>query len=181
MTDSVLIDTSETSDKANTAGKVCIVGEFISEDEGWKIVAIAATWEGTPYSLVGGGSVKNVGGDCSGTTNKIYIEAGFPYTYQSSANFASYSQATNKFRKIDTSKEPMQAGDILLWPGHIAIYAPFPEGHPKYFTGVIKHGKKMPNNMYTAFNQRTNTPYGVYNIEAFRGDAYTVYRYFKAC
>ncbi len=59
----------------------------------------------------------------------------------------------------------------------IPIYAPFPEGDPRRDTGVVLRGKKMANNMYTAFNSRTNTPYGPYNIQTFRGDAYIAYRY----
>jgi len=177
MTEAILIDKSETSDTANTLGKDCVVGRFVTEDEGWKIVAIAATWEGTAYSLIGGASSKGVAGDCSGTTNKIYIEAGFPYPYQSTASFVAFANKTSRFRKIDLSKNKPQAGDILLWSGHMAIYAPFPEGHAKRDTGVIKKGQKKFNDMYTAFNERRGTPYGPYNIETFRGDAYTVYRY----
>jgi hypothetical protein len=171
------LEKSETSERAKVQGKECVLGQFISEEDGWKIVAAAQEWEGTPYRLVGASSVKGVGGDCSGTTNKIFISTGFPYPYQSTANFASYARSSNRFRKIDRSKTPLQAGDVLLWPGHMAIYAPFPEGDRRRDTGVIKQGKKMLNNMYTAFNTRTNTPYGPYNIETFRSDPYTVYRY----
>ena len=179
MAAAVLIEKSETSELTNMAGKECTVGRFISEDEGWKIVKFASSWEGTPYSLVGAGSVKGVGGDCSGTTNKIYTEAGFPYRYQSTSKFVEYASSTNRFRKIDLAKDKLQSGDILLWPGHMAIYAPFPEGHEKHDTGVVQRGKKKYNNMYTAFNSRANAPpFGPHNIETFRGDAYTVYRYF---
>ena len=177
MAEAQTLEKSTTSERSNTQGKECVLGKFISEDDGWKIIAAAKTWEGTPYSLVGANSVKGVGGDCSGTTNKSFVEAGFPYPYQSTGNFANYARTSNRFRKIDKSKVPLQAGDVLLWPGHMAIYAPFPEGDPRRDTGVIKRGKRMANDMYTAFNSRTNVPYGRYNIETFRGDAYTVYRY----
>lgn len=173
----ITLDQSSTSERANTQGKDCVLGKFITEADGWKIIEAAKGWEGTPYSLVGANSVKQVGGDCSGTTNKSFTEAGFPYPYQSTANFAAYARTSNRFRKIDPAKQPLQAGDVLLWPGHMAIYAPFPEGDPRRDTGVVLRGKKMANNMYTAFNSRTNTPYGPYNIATFRGDAYTVYRY----
>jgi hypothetical protein len=179
MADEVVLDKSSTSETTNAQGKQCVLGEFITEQEGWKIVEAARSWEGTPYSLVGARSVKGVGGDCSGTTNKSYIEAGFPYPYQSTANFANYARTSNRFRKIDRSKTPLQAGDVLLWPGHMAIYAPFPEGDPRRDTGVVKRGKRMENNMYTAFNTRTGAPYAPYNIETFRGDPYVVYRYLK--
>ncbi len=118
-----------------------------------------------------------VGGDCSGITNKSYIEAGFPYPYHRTADFAGYVTASNRFRKIDPEKVPLQAGDLLLWPGHMAIYAPFPEGHPKRDTGVMLRGKKQMNDVYTAFNDRTNVPYKAYNIATFRPDKYKVFRY----
>lgn len=175
----VALETSETSDRSQTQGKDCTVGAFLTAEEGWKIIKVAESWEGTAYSMVGANSVKGDKGDCSGTTNKIFIEAGFPYPYQTTSNFAAYAAKSNRFRKIDISKQEMQAGDVLLWPGHMAIYAPFPDGHPKRDTGVMKAGKKQLNNMYTAFNSRTNVPYGPYNITAFRGDAYCVYRYLK--
>ncbi|RQR56329.1 peptidoglycan endopeptidase [Burkholderia sp. Bp9125] len=174
----VTLATSATSDSAQIEGKACTVGRFISESDGWKIVDAAATWEGTPYGLVGAASQKGVIGDCSGTTNKSYVEAGFPYPYQSTGAFAAFAVKSNRFRKIDPSKQPLQAGDVLLWPGHMAIYAPFKPDSPKYDGGLFKHGVKKFNNMYTAFNNRTGKPYGAYNIETFRGDPYTVYRYF---
>jgi hypothetical protein len=176
--EAVSIDKSETSDRANTKGKDCTVGAFITPEDGWKIIKVAETWEGTPYSLVGNASTKGVGGDCSGSTNKIFVEAGFPYPYQMTSSFAEYARKSNRFREIDRTKVEMQAGDVLLWPGHMAIYAPFPDGHKKRDTGVMKHGQKKYNNMYTAFNSRTNTPYGPYNIETFRNDPYKVFRYF---
>jgi len=177
VSEEIVVEKSTTSDRSVTQGKQCVLGKFITEADGWKIVEAAKDWEGTPYSLVGANSVKQVGGDCSGTTNKSFTAAGFPYPYQSTSSFASYAAKSLRFRKIDTAKQPLQAGDVLLWPGHMAIYAPFPEGDPRRDTGVVLRGKKMANNMYTAFNSRTNTPYGPYNIQTFRGDAYIAYRY----
>lgn len=172
-----VLEKSTTSDKGKTQGKECVLGQFITEVDGWKIIEAARAWEGTPYKLVGGASVKGIGGDCSGTTNKSFVAAGFPYPYQSTANFADYAMKSHRFRKIDPDKQAMQAGDVLLWPGHMAIYAPFPEGDPRRDTCVVKQGKKMANDMYTAFNSHTEKPYGPYNIKTFRGDKYSVYRY----
>jgi hypothetical protein len=173
----VVLEKSTTSDKGQTQGKECVLGVFMTEAEGWKVVEAAKEWVGTPYKLIGANSRIGFGGDCSGTTNKSFVAAGFSYPYQSTRSFADYAMKSLRFRKIDPRKQPMQAGDVLLWPGHMAIYAPFPEGDPRRDTGVVLRGKKMPNNMYTAFNDRTNVPYSPYNIQTFRGDAYTVYRY----
>ncbi|MBB0073222.1 hypothetical protein D7192_32455 [Burkholderia cepacia] len=60
----------------------------------------------------------------------------------------------------------------------MAIYAPFTPDSPKYDGNLYKRGQKKYNNMYTAFNGRTHHPYGPYNIEVFRSDPYTVYRYY---
>lgn len=159
-------------------GKECTVGRFITPKEGEEILRIADTWVGTPYSLVGKDSIKGKRGDCSGTTYQIYVEAGFPYTYQMTATFIDYARTTNRFREVEYPKHALQAGDVLWWSGHVAIYAPFPEGHPRRDTGVIKGGVRKINNMYTAFNQKTNTPYGPYNIETFRPDKFRVFRYY---
>jgi hypothetical protein len=173
----ILIEKSSTSDIVNAKGKDCILGRFITEAEGWKIVEAAKAWEGTPYRLVGANSVRHVGGDCSGTTNKIFAAAGFSYRYQSTANFAAYVEKSLRFRKINPASQALQAGDILLWPGHMAIYAPFPESDFRRDTGVVLRGERMVNNMYTAFNTHSNKGYGPYNIPTFRRDAYKVYRY----
>jgi cell wall-associated NlpC family hydrolase len=172
------IATSQTSPRDITTGTTCTVGRLMSEQEGWQVVNAAEGWEGTPYRAVGANSVKRLQGDCSGTTNKIFIEAGFPYPYKRTANFIDYVENSHRFREIHQDREPLQAGDVLFWSGHMAIYAPFPEGHPKRNTGVMHRGKAVPNNFYTAFNERTGAPYAPYNIATFRGDAYRVFRYF---
>lgn len=179
MPDKVVLEKSSTSEKSNTQGKECTIGEFITEAEGWKIIEVAATWEGTEYKGIGAASERRVKGDCSGTTYKIYGEAGFPYPYQPTFAFAGYAAKSHQFREIDVKSTPMQVGDVLLWPGHMAIYAPFPEGHPKRNTGVMRRGTNVMNDMYTAFNDRRYAPYAPYNIAAFRPDPYRVFRYFK--
>ena len=171
------IDHSQTSDVAQTQGKPCVLGDFITEADGWKIVAEAATWEGTVYSAIGAQSVKGVSGDCSGSTFKIYCAAGFPYPYKQTASFEEYARTSNRFRRIDSATTPLQAGDVLLWPGHMAIYAPLPADHPKFHTGVVRRGVPMPNNFYTAFNANSTRPYGPFNIQTFRADSYKVFRY----
>lgn len=178
MADPALIDTSETSESSNVVGKTCTAGRFITESEGKKILDVAASWIGTPYELVGAKSEKSKKGDCSGTTNKIYAEAGFWYPYQTSSGFEDFSVKTNRFREISPEKTPMQSGDVLLWPGHMAIYAKFAEGDPKKNTGVKKTGRGVENDMYTAFNQRTGAPYAPYNTRVFRLDKYKVFRYY---
>jgi hypothetical protein len=179
MTDNVLIE-STTTDRSANGGSEVTVGRFLSEEEGWKVVEVAATWTGTAYAMMGAASQKLVKGDCSGSTNKIFVEAGFPYPYQSTVAFSAFVRKTNRFRKIDTTKQPMQAGDVLLWDGHMAIYAPFRSGDPRYDTGLMQKGHKVFNNMYTAFNARTGHPYGPSNIDWFRPfpPPPEVYRYY---
>lgn len=155
----------------------CRVGRLLTEAEGWQLVAVARTWEGTPYQLAGAASRKGIGGDCSGSTHHIYQEAGFPYPYKTTANFEAYVQQSGRFREVLPDQQPMQAGDILWWPGHMAIYAPFPAGDPRRDTGVVHRGRPVTNDFYTAFNERTGQPYGPYAIATFRGDRYRVYRY----
>ncbi|MFD1557417.1 NlpC/P60 family protein [Paraburkholderia silviterrae] len=168
---------SITSDNSNVDGKDCTVGHFISESDGQRIVALAAAWVGTPYRLLGAGSEIGVGGDCSGTTNKIFVDAGFRYPYQSTSSFAAFAKKTNRFRQIDLAKERPQAGDILLWPGHMAIYAAFKSDSQNYDGKLVKHGVPKFNDIYTAFRPG-GRPYGPFNSEMIRNDRYVVYRYY---
>jgi cell wall-associated NlpC family hydrolase len=93
----------------------------ISADEGAKITAEARTWKDTPYKLVGAGSIKGSGGDCSGSSWRIYTAAGLPYEYRSTSTFIDYVNKTKRFREL-RGNEAMQEGDLLFWPDHMAIY-----------------------------------------------------------
>jgi cell wall-associated NlpC family hydrolase len=59
----------------------------VSMSDGATITAQAQTWKGTPYQLVGPGSIVGIGGDCSGSTWRILGAAGFDYDYQATATF----------------------------------------------------------------------------------------------
>jgi NlpC/P60 family len=52
--------------------------------------------------------------DCSHMVHAIYVHAGFPYTYASSADLY---DGTDDFRQV---KHP-QPGDLVVWPGHVGI------------------------------------------------------------
>ncbi|BDC52068.1 hypothetical protein F183_A43830 [Bryobacterales bacterium F-183] len=151
----------------------------ISLEQGKLIVAEAKTWKGTPYMLVGGNSEKGVKGDCSGTTFKIYQAAGFPYEYQMTVNFPDYAVKSGKFRKMEPA-DPKQEGDVLWWPGHMAIYTSFADDSANATTPrVNKSGQpyKQMNDMWTASNPNGGPPYGPGKIEYFRKDKPTLYRY----
>jgi cell wall-associated NlpC family hydrolase len=166
---------SETSELSKTQGKECKVGRLITEAEGWKIVKAAEGWEGTPYSMVGANSVKGVGGDCSGSTNKIFVEAGFPCKYQTSRSITDYILATHRFRQVaGTEQDPLQAGDMIVWPGgHIAVHVPFAAGDPHEKN---KYGQK--NDMWSAYYPGGPT-YGAARTQGFRkNEKYYFYRYF---
>ena len=166
---------SETSPLQQTQGLRCTVGRLITAEEGKRIVAIAATWAGTPYALIGAGSSKGVGGDCSGSSYKIYEEAGFRYTYQTSRTITDYIRATHRFRKISgEAEEPLQPGDLIVWPGgHIAIHADFLPGDRQ---GVNRHNQR--NNMWSAYYPG-GPVYGAARAEGFRrNESFEFYRYF---
>ena len=88
--------------------------EFITPKEGEHIVSVGKDWvkEEVPYLL--GGRTKK-GADCSGATSSIYKEAGFPYQHVSTREFPE-----EHFRLVTGIP---QIGDIVLWEGHMAIYA----------------------------------------------------------
>ena len=90
--------------------------EFITQEEGALIADEASTWVGTLY--VSPGNKKGIGADCSGSTNQIYINAGFPYINKSSWGISKTAEL-----RLVPGNIP-QIGDIAWWLGHVAIYDP---------------------------------------------------------
>ena len=138
----------------------------------------AATWKGTPYKSLGDLSVKSQGGCCSGTTCKIYDVAGFPYSYNDTAHFASYALKSGLFREVLAS-EVRQDGDVLYWSGHMAIYCSFALDPINVITDrVSKKGVKYKqiNDIWTAFRP-DGDPYSPHKLSYFRSDAPRVFRY----
>jgi cell wall-associated NlpC family hydrolase len=155
--------------------EVQTVRRELTREEGQKIVDQAKTWEGTPYLSSGSGkdSVKGAQGkaDCSGSTYYIYVDAGYPYgkDYMHTRAFQTYVQSEESSFIEIPDIQSAQPGDILFWPGHIAIYAEFPEEENR-----VTFGRK--DNMWTA--RRPGKNYCSHPWETFRGGAVPkVYRY----
>jgi hypothetical protein len=152
----------------------------ISVEDGQKITAEAATWKGTPYKLNGAAAMKGVGGDCSGTTQKIFEAAKFPYPYTMAGDFAKFALDKGPFREL-TAAETKQDGDILSWSNHMAIYATF-AGDPDDAVTVRfnKNGTKwnQKNDMWTA-SKPDGPAYGPAELRWWRQDAPRVFRYQK--
>jgi hypothetical protein len=134
----------------------------ISPEEGQRIVAEAATWKDTPYDARGANSIKGVLGDCSGSTFQIYKAAGFPYAYQITGSFMAYARSSGVFRSL-AAGEPSQDGDILYWPGHMAIYSTFSSNPANAMTTVTNTRtggtSTFQNDMWTAYHPG-GQPYG---------------------
>ena len=150
----------------------------ISADDGGKVVLEAKAWKDTPYQLIGSASVKGTGGDCSGSTWRIYGAAGFVYDYRNTATFATYAIQSRKFRKLDAS-EVKQEGDLLLWPDHMAIYTSFASDKDNATTGRTNaKGTKYTqvNDIWTATHPGGG-PYQPHKMSYFKPTAPSVYRF----
>jgi RHS repeat-associated protein len=105
-------------------------GIDLTPAQGAAIVQDAAGWIGTDYAPLsdtkynGPRAAKGVAADCSGSAHAIYAESGYPYTYQAAnGSFSGPAAASNgfPFRPLGPNEAP-QAGDIVLYPGHMSIY-----------------------------------------------------------
>lgn len=85
---------------------------FSSDVTGEELVNYALQFVGNPYKW-GGNSLTN-GCDCSGFVNLIYRHFGFKNVPRQSQAFKSYGEPV-AFANI-------KAGDIVVYPGHVAIY-----------------------------------------------------------
>lgn len=85
---------------------------FTSNVSGEELVNYALQFVGNPYKW-GGNSLTN-GCDCSGFVNLIYRHFGFTGVPRQSQAFKSYGQPV--------AFENIKAGDIVVYPGHVAIY-----------------------------------------------------------
>jgi hypothetical protein len=153
----------------------------ITATDGQTITAEAATWKGTPYKANGAGAIKGVGGDCSGTTQKIYSTAKFSYDYRMTSEFPAYALSSGLFRELKAG-EIKQDGDILSWHNHMAIYCTF-KGDPDDATTKRKRkdgqGTWTQNNdMWTA-SKPDGPPYAAAEMRWWRPDAPRVFRYQK--
>ena len=85
--------------------------EFTSNVSGEELVNYALKFVGNPYKW--GGNSLTEGCDCSGFVKLIYAHFGF--------DTPRYSQSFKTFGK-PVAFENIQAGDIVVYPGHVAIY-----------------------------------------------------------
>lgn len=85
---------------------------FTSGVSGETLVNYALQFVGNPY-VYGGNSLTN-GCDCSGFVNQVYKHFGFKNVPRQSQAFKSYGQPV--------AFDNLKAGDIVIYPGHVAIY-----------------------------------------------------------
>ncbi|SFS00971.1 Cell wall-associated hydrolase, NlpC family [Agrococcus baldri] len=106
------------------------------------IVGIAQSQLGAPY--VWGGSSPSTGFDCSGFTAWVYGQAGY-YLPHSSGAQGGYGTA------VPASQ--VAAGDLLVWSGHVAVYA----GNGQIIHAATS-GKPVKYSNYSAMVAAFGTP-----------------------
>lgn len=89
--------------------------EFISKEEGWKIIKAAEEFLGTPFSEL----------QCSALVHKAYINAGFPYPMTPTSSFTKQSA----FKLVNTP----QVGDVVFFGSHMGLYNPNPPESRDYY------------------------------------------------
>jgi len=85
---------------------------FTTDVTGTELVNYALQFVGNPY--VWGGNSLTHGCDCSGFVNQVYKHFGFTNVPRQSQAFKSWGKAV--------SFDSIKAGDIVVYPGHVAIY-----------------------------------------------------------
>ncbi|MHB1461695.1 MAG: C40 family peptidase [Armatimonadota bacterium] len=77
-----------------------------------RLVALVEKWQGTPYLY--GAQKCQVSTDCSGFVGGVYAELGIPLPRS--------SQAIGQYSALPTVTDELQIGDLLVTPGHVAMY-----------------------------------------------------------
>ncbi|WNM24969.1 C40 family peptidase [Demequina capsici] len=102
--------TTTTTTSGSSARTVANSNAVAAAISGSAIVAEAAKYVGTPYRS--GGSSPSTGFDCSGFVSYVYAQFGISLPHYSGAYYS-----------IGTRVSSPQPGDIIVTPGHVAIYA----------------------------------------------------------
>ncbi len=120
-----------------------LIDRLPTPEEGQKIVDAASTWHGVPYADAGSAHAglqadKKKAADCSGSTWKIFEEAGLKYSYATTGDFPIDKKV---FRLLGTNPAVLQPGDVVLYHGHMAISAGNNEkGEPEVWSA--HHGER---------------------------------------
>ena len=143
----------------------------LTPEQGQAVASTAATWIGVPYTQKGSHDTKS-GADCSGSTWAIYAQAGFRYS-NAPVPTGSFVQSMVKPTPTPGYFFPVtkpQAGDVMFWSGHMAIYDP----NAQKTCGCRA---QQGSNMFSATHPG-GAPYGPFNSKWwFNGMPPIYYRY----
>ena len=114
----------------------------LSQEQQTRLSSVARNWSSArvPYapsnSPMAGINASLAGADCSGAVYAIYNQAGISIPYSATEGFPRHPS----FTPLPSGSTP-QVGDVLWWPGHVAIFAgEVPESGHKMWTAFRPQG-----------------------------------------
>lgn len=128
----------------------------VTPEQAASLLTAAKQYDGKPY-FTGAGARSNptAGFDCSGLVWYSINQAGFTYSYSDTADFPH----NLRVRKLRIPPDQAEAGDILLFSGHMGFFDPNPPVAGKTLYSATSHGVRYESPRFWG------TQLGIYRLQ----------------